>query len=137
MDKTVALIADYAHGLRFEDLSPAAVHHCKRCIVDTLGVALGALEAEPSRIARDLALRASMPGGARLIGQRHRTLPELAAFANGVAARYLDGNDSFVGGGGHPSDTIAAILAAADWQRADGRAVITAITLAYEVYYAL
>ena len=38
------------------------------------------------------------------------TLPELAAFANCVMARYLDGNDAFPNGGGHPSDTISSVL---------------------------
>src|SRR5918999_1766860 len=110
MDTTVGLIADFAHRLRFADLPAEVVHHCKRCVVDTFGVALGALDAEPCRIAREIAQRASVPGGARLIGSSHRTLPELAAFANCVMARYLDGNDAFPDGGGHPSDTIAAVL---------------------------
>jgi len=136
-DASVGSIADYAHGLRFADLSAEAVHHCKRCVVDTFGCALGGFDAKPSRIARDMAQRTSVASGARIIGTAHRTLPELAAFANGAMARYLDGNDLFPGGGGHPSNTIAAILAAGDINGADGRAVITAITLAYEVYYSL
>ena len=137
MDTSVGLIADYAYGLRFSDLSAAAVHHCKRCVIDTFGCALGGFGAKPSRIARELAQRASVPSGARILGTSHRTLPELAAFANGAAARYLDGNDLFPGGGGHPSNTIAAVLAASDIKGADGRSVITAIALAYEIYYSL
>ena len=137
MDTSVGLIADYAHALRFVDLPVAVVHHCKRCVVDTIGVALGAFDAEPCRIARDMAQRTSVNSGARVIGTGHRTLPELAAFANGVMARYLDGNDSYLGGGGHPSDTIAAVLAAADINGSDGPTIITAIALAYEIYYNL
>src|SRR5258706_12992315 len=111
MDSSVALIADYAHALRFSDLPSSVVHQCKRCVVDSFGCALGALDAEPSRIAREMAQRVSMASGSRLIGTAHRTLPELAAYANGVAARYLDANDCLPGGGGHPSDTIPAIFA--------------------------
>ena len=37
-------------------------------------------------------------------------------------------------GGGHPSDTIAAVLAMADALHANGKEVITAIILAYEVF---
>ncbi len=51
--------------------------------------------------------------------------------------RYLDGNDSYPGGGGHASDTIAAILAAASTTGANGRQVITAVTAAYDVFYNL
>ena len=49
--------------------------------------------------------------------------------------RYLDCNDSYFSpGGGHPSDMIPAALALADSLDADGRTVITAIALAYEVF---
>ena len=137
MDRVVGLIADYAQALRYEDLPPAVVHHCKRCVLDTLGVALAAFDAQPCRIAREIASRASVPGGARVIGTAQRTLPELAAFANSVMTRYLDGNDSYLGGGGHPSDTIPAIFAVADAQRSNGRQIITAIALAYEIYHNL
>ena len=137
MDTCVGSIADYTHTLRFDDLSGDAVRHCKRTLIDTFGCALGGFNAEPSRIARHMAQRTSLVSGARVIGTTHRTLPELAAFANGVMARYLDGNDAFLGGGGHPSDLIAAVIAAADISGADGRTVITAVTLAYEIYYNL
>ncbi len=135
MDNSVARIAEYAHALQYADLPAAVVHQCKRCIVDSIGTALGGYDAEPCRIARGLALRASADPGSRIIGTRHRALPELAAFANGVFVRYLDGNDSYLGGGGHPSDCISAILAAADVRGCDGRQIITAVALAYEVYY--
>jgi 2-methylcitrate dehydratase len=137
MDHVVDAIAGYAAEIKFADLSPQAVHHAKRCVVDSFGVALGALDAEPATIARNLAQRGSVTQGSRLIGSRGRVLPELAAFANGVMIRYLDANDSFLGAGGHPSDCIAPILAAADLSGADGQSIITAIVLTYEVYYNL
>jgi 2-methylcitrate dehydratase len=61
----------------------------------------------------------------------------LAAFANGVMIRYLDFNDAFVSlthGAGHPSDTIAALLAAAELRERSGRDLITATVLSYEVF---
>ena len=137
MNDGIERIADYAAALDYAQLSPDAVRHCKRCLVDTVGLALGAFHAEPSRIARRMAERTRAAPGARVLGTTHRALPELAAFANGVMARYFDGNDVYVGGGGHPSDMMAAVLAAADANGADGRALVTAIVLAYEVYYAL
>jgi 2-methylcitrate dehydratase len=102
-----------------------------------VGCALGAFDEPPSRIARAVAERASVSRGARVLGTGQRALPELAAFANGVMARYLDGNDVFPGGGGHPSDVISAVLAAADLADAGGPAVITGIVLGYEIYGAL
>jgi 2-methylcitrate dehydratase len=72
-----------------------------------------------------------------VLGTAHRALPELAAFANGVMFRYLDGNDTYPGGGGHPSDTLAAVFAMAQAHNADGATAITAAVLAYEIYLAL
>lgn len=123
--------------MHFAQLPAAVVHECKRRVIDTLGCALGAYHAEPSQIARSIASRARAAAGARVLGTAHRAPPELAAFANGVMARYLDGNDTYPGGGGHPSDMIAAVLAAADAAGADGRTAIAAITLGYEVYHNL
>jgi 2-methylcitrate dehydratase len=117
-------------------LDKDAIHQCKRRIIDTLGCAIGGYGAQPCQIARDIAMRVRQESGALVFGTSHRTLPELAVFANGVMARYLDGNDTFPGGGGHPSDLISAVLAIADATGAHGSAAIAAIALAYEVYYA-
>ncbi len=137
MDSNVQRIADCAHALRFAALPSSVVHDCKRRLVDTLGCALAAFDAEPATIARRNALRVSDPRGASVMGTAHRTLPELATFANGVMIRYLDGNDTYPGGGGHPSDMFAAVLSIADATRADGETVIMATVLAYEVYASL
>jgi 2-methylcitrate dehydratase len=54
-----------------------------------------------------------------------------------VMIRYLDFNDAFVSlthGGGHPSDTIAALLTAAELGGRSGRDLVTATVLSYEVF---
>jgi 2-methylcitrate dehydratase len=134
MAASTSRIADYASSLAYADLPAEVVHECKRRIIDTVGCALGAFDDEPCRIARALALRVQVPRGARVLGTALRALPELATFANGVMARYLDGNDVFPGGGGHPSDVIPAVLAAAEVAGADGPAAMAGIVLAYEIY---
>jgi len=137
LDATIERIADYALELSFEDLPQDAVHQTRRRIIDTLGCALGGYDDEPCKVARKLGARVTAAsGGARIIGTSQRTLPELATFANGVMGRYLDGNDTFPGGGGHPSDVIAPMLAMTESTGADGRALITSIVLAYEIYHA-
>lgn len=136
MDATIERVVDYTQALRFESLTQHAVHEAKRRVIDTLGCALGGFDATPCKIARNIAARVKSDSGARILGTSHRTLPELAAFSNGVMARYLDGNDTFPGGGGHPSDTIAPLLAMAESTGADGKTLISAIVLAYEVYHA-
>ena len=128
-------LADYATGLRYQDLPPEAVHECKRRLIDGLGCLVGAFDAEPSVIARDIARRSRGNPPARILGTQERSTPELAAFANGVMLRYLDFNDAyFMKSSGHPSDTFAAVLAAADAARANGRTAVTAAAAAYEAY---
>ena len=137
MDANINRMADYLVALRYADIPAEIVHDCKRRVIDTLGCGVGAFDAEPCLIARKMALRAAAKTGAQVLGTATRTLPELAAFANGVMMRYLDGNDSYPGGGGHASDAISAVLAAADMRGANGRDVITAVTAAYDVFYNL
>jgi 2-methylcitrate dehydratase len=136
MDQSIEQLSSYAVSLNYADIPQEVVHECKRRVIDTLGCAMGAFTAEPSKIARSIARRTTSNPSARILGTYHKSSPELAAFANGVMVRYLDFNDQYrkVKGGGHPSDTIAAVLAMSDALKANGKNVITAITLAYEVF---
>jgi len=134
MDHSTQKIAEFVTALRFADLPAEVVHDCKRRIVDTLGCAIAAFDAEPVRIARSVAQRAQVADGATIVGTADRTLPELAAFANGVASRYIEGNDTYPGGGGHPSDCLLPILAVAQAAGADMRTTIAGIVAAYEAH---
>jgi 2-methylcitrate dehydratase len=129
-----ARLAEYTQSLRYGDLSPAVVHEVKRRVLDSLGCAMSAFQAPPCRIARRLAQSVKVADGATVWGTTHRTLPDLATFANGALVRYLDFNDTYLAKEpAHPSDNIAAVLAIAETCRASGRHVILAIALAYEV----
>jgi 2-methylcitrate dehydratase len=135
MDPTTEYLSDYACRLTYEDLSPEAVHQVKRTLVDTLGCAVGAFDSEPASITRRMASRVQGNPPARILGTSQETSTDLAAFANTVLVRYLDCNDAYAARGtGHPSDMIPGVLAVAGGHRRDGRAVITAITAAYEVF---
>src|ERR1051325_2298178 len=96
MDHSTRSIAEFATRLTYEDLPAEVIHDCKRRIIDTIRCAIAAC--------------ARVKDGATVIGTAHRTLPELAAFANAVASRYIEGNDTYPGGGGHPSDCLLRIL---------------------------
>lgn len=134
MDHSTKSIVEVATRLGFADLPADLVHDCKRRIVDTIGCAIAAFDEEPVRIARAVAMRAEAADGASVIGTGYRTLPELAAFANSVASRFIEGNDTYPGGGGHPSDCLLPILAVAQASRASAQTAITAIVLGYEVH---
>jgi 2-methylcitrate dehydratase len=130
-------LARYAAGLSYGDLPEDIVRLARRAILDTVGCAFGGYEAQPSRIAIKLANDVGAKHGATVLCSGTRTSPDLAVFANGVMIRYLDFNDSFVSlthGAGHPSDTIAALLTAAELTGRTGPDLIVATVLAYEVF---
>lgn len=125
-------LADYALGLRYQDLDPATIERVKVHLIDSLGCGVAALNDRAVRICREIAL--PVAGSSTIIGTNHRTTPDLAAFANGAAVRYLDFNDTYVGRFAiHPSDNIAACLAVAEAERASPQELITSIVIAYEV----
>jgi 2-methylcitrate dehydratase len=127
-------LAEYAAGLEFSQLPPAVVHEAKRRVIDTMGCALGAWDAEPGVIARRVASRYRAEPGATLWGTAHRAPPDWAAFANGCLARYFDFNDTYLSKEpAHPSDNIAPAMAVAETCAATGRELITAIVLGYEI----
>lgn len=128
-------LSGYASSLRYDDLPDATVHLAKRFIIDTLGCALGGYGGEPARVARELAGLVSSARPVTVLGSGRQTSLDLAAFANGVAIRYLDFNDGYTSSeSGHPSDSIAASLSATEAAGGGGRRFILSTVLAYEVF---
>jgi 2-methylcitrate dehydratase len=133
--KTLAhQLAEYACSLNFEDLSKEVVHEVKRRVIDSIGCALGAWNEEPCAIARRVASEFSAKAGSTIIGTTHKAPPDWAAFATGCCIRYFDYNDTYLSKEpAHPSDNISAALAIVESLGVNGRELITAIALAYEV----
>jgi 2-methylcitrate dehydratase len=125
--------ARYAAKLRFEDLPGEVVHEAKRRFIDSFATAVGAMDAEAYAIAKRCALRVQSDRGAGLFGGG-RSSPEWATFVNGLLIRYLDYNDTYLSlEPAHPSDNLAPVLAVGESVGADGKDLITAAVLAYEI----
>jgi len=73
-------------------------------------------------------------GRCTLVGGGQRT-PDRAALVNGCLIRYLDFTDNAASAGEvcHPSDNIAAVLAAADYADRSGRDFLLRLAIAYQV----
>jgi len=128
-------ISEYAGRLQFQELPPDVVHQTKCLVIDTLGCAFGGYDSDVSRIAREMAAVATAAQPATIFCSGQKTSVELAAFANDVMVRYLDYNDGYISkGGGHPSDSIPALIAVAETVKARGQELIVAVNLAYEVF---
>jgi len=137
MTNIAEYLADYGSSLAYESLPPQVVHKVKGLLIDTLACGIGGYASGPGEIARRLAERISPRDmHATVLGSGRKTSPDLAAFANGSMIRYLDLNDGFItlGGGGHPSDNLAPVLACGEAVHAGGKDLLTASVLAYEVF---
>ena len=135
MDSMTERLVDFAEAAHYDRLPAKTVHECKRRVIDTFASALGAYHEEPARMARAVASRTRGDSQATVWGSGIVTTPEYAAFANGVMVRLLDISDTYLGKSrGHPSDMTSGILALGESIAADGKSIVNAIVLAYDVY---
>jgi len=138
MDNTSSRIVDFALSAKEAAFSASAVEACKRSLADTFACALGAFDTPLAQKARNTARR--YKGGqpaAQVWGCDWTASVEMAAYANGVMLRLLDLSDAYRHqSGGHPSDVVSAIVAAADACDSSGAQVIAATIAAYEIYCA-
>ncbi len=115
---------------------PAAAEMAKLRIIDDWAVGLAALNRPAVIAARGTALAHPRPGGATLLGLGANLRFDCgwAGYANAVAFRELDFNDSFFASdSGHPGDAIGPIAAVAQQAGCDGPALLRAIVTAYEI----
>lgn len=127
-------IAGFARNLKYNDLPKEVVHEAKRRLIDSLGCAFGGMSDPAVKM-----VRASMKGKTTVradglaIGEKSFAL-ESAAYLNTHAIRVLDWNDTYLSQEpAHPSDNIGAILANIGLETLDGKLIILAEALAYEI----
>ncbi len=126
-------LANYTVGLSFDRLTPTAVHEVKRRLIDSFATAVGAMPSDAYAVAKKCAARVSGNPSASVLGGGTSS-PEWACFVNGLLIRYLDFNDTYLSKEpAHPSDNLAAVLAAGEAVGARGKELITAAVLAYEI----
>jgi len=130
----VERLARFVCRSRWEDISEPAREQLKLRVLDSLGVAFGALDGEPVAMVREQLQEFGGAPLATLIGGG-RSAPDRVALYNGALVRYLDFNDSYLAPGEtcHPSDNLAPVLAAAEYAHADGGTLLTALAVAYQV----
>ncbi len=127
-------IAEFVVKTSLEDCPPETIARTRLAALDTLGVMLAGA-GEPAACAVRRVARAE--GGAALatvVGTRLMTAPGWAALANGTAGHAHDFDDTNFALMGHPSaPLLATALAAGEAETADGRGVVLAYILGFEV----
>jgi len=134
---TTAAFADFVESTTYEDLPAEVVDGIKKRILDSLGIAIGAIGAEPVEIVRETVTELDGGEGACSIwGSGASASPPEATMMNTALTRYLDFMDAILlpGESPHPSDDIGAAVAAAEYDGRSGEELITGVGIAYEVH---
>lgn len=96
----------FLHGLAPEVLPAAVLDRARYFLLDYLAVAVRGSREESARAAQRMVERTGAPGVATVIGTPIRTIPGLAAFANGTAAHGIEQDDTHSGGSIHLGATM-------------------------------
>jgi 2-methylcitrate dehydratase len=111
VDKLLAQIADYASSHR--EWSQATLNTAGLCLTDAMACAIGSLDdPECARLLGPWFAEYTLDHGVPVPGTDYLLDPVKAAFDIGTTVRWLDFSDTTFAGG-HASDNIGAILAAA------------------------
>jgi 2-methylcitrate dehydratase PrpD len=133
LDSTGTATARYIATTRDRRIPSAVLEQAKMCLVDWMGVALGACTEGAAVTVRRVVESWQAHGGAQiLLGST--TTPALAALANGTMAHCLDYDDAHTQGAGHISAvTWAAALAMAGHHNMSGQDALAAFITGFEV----
>jgi 2-methylcitrate dehydratase PrpD len=127
-------LAEFVVQTGYADLPDEAVTQAKRATLDTLGVGLAGTVEPCARIAAEVVREEGGRPVATVIGQGFAAPVRAAALVNGTAIHALDYDDVTASMHGHPSPPLLpALLAAGEEMGADGRALIEAFVLGFEV----
>lgn len=127
-------VGAWVEALRYEDLPQKVVEKAKRVLLDTVGCALGGVDAETVRDAQEAVFLQGGNPRSTLIGLGRKVSCDQAAFLNGMALRYLDYNDyAAMGDPNHCSINVAPALAVAEMRSLTGKDLILGVTIGHEV----
>ena len=127
----------FIHDLTWDDIPADVRHQAKRCLLDTIGVAIGGRQTDASRIIYDHAARFfGGQGGVLWFDDREVSLPGVV-LAHGMSIDSLDMHDSCRPVKGHaglaqiPTAIASATLDAAG--DISGKELLTTIAMAYDI----
>jgi len=136
-EKSATLIegfADFFCNIKFEDLPAAVVQKTKMLTLDLMGVSIAGLKMDFPKITADYLVGLKGIEEATLFGKTTKVPAIHAALANGVASHALDMDDGYRYGGVHAGvAVIPAALAYAEAKQLDGKNLILAIAMGYEI----
>ncbi|MFC6764552.1 MmgE/PrpD family protein [Natrinema soli] len=132
---TTEELATFVQDVSVEEFSADTREELKKRVLDSVGIGINALGAEPVEVVHRTVQRANQGDGCTLWGRGETASPVGAAMHNTALTRYLDFMDSFLAPGEtpHPSDNIGAVIAAGEYVDASGEELLEGVGVAYEI----
>jgi len=127
-------LVDFLHGLEARDLPSEVSHRARYFLLDYLACAIRGSREESSAAVQRMIQRTGANGCATIIGTRARTIPGLAAMANGASAHGIEQDDTHSGGSIHLGATMysAALALAETLPDTSPDAFFTAVVAGFE-----
>ncbi|HLI84110.1 MAG TPA: MmgE/PrpD family protein [Bryobacteraceae bacterium] len=124
----------FLHALEAGDLPAEVLDRARYFLLDYLAVAVRGSREESARSVQRMIGRMAAPGRASVIGTPIRTLPGLAALANGAASHGIEQDDTHSGGSIHLGSTMfsAALALAETMPQLEQAEFLTAVVAGYE-----
>jgi 2-methylcitrate dehydratase len=127
-------LAEWASGMKYEQLTPDSISFAKAFLYDSLGCAFGGARLHDSKIVEKHVAEKGCKPECTVFGSGLKTHPVEAAFLNALMVRAMDYNDIYwKADPSHPSDIIPAASVLCEWRGLSGRDLILGIVLAYEI----
>lgn len=133
-EKSIARqMAEFAVGLKYEDLPDNVIFEVKRYLYDSIGCAYGSMGTHDVKAMLEIYQEMGGKAESKVIGFGDELPAVSTALVNSLMIRALDFNDIYwKDDPSHPSDIIPAALSMAEKVSASMKDVIVAIVLAYE-----
>jgi 2-methylcitrate dehydratase PrpD len=130
----ISELCAYIAGSIARDLPDDVVAKAKHHILDTIASMLSGAKLEPGRMAIKYARTQGGKREALVIGTRYQTTAINAALANGMCAHGDETDDSHLVARAHIGcSVVPAALAMAEKESRDGRALLRAVVLGYDI----
>ncbi len=133
-DEHFQVLAHLASSISLENLPASVIHEGRRILIDSIAAILAGVDQKPVRkLARQLSSDSIRPEST-VLGTSYRCDAAWAALVNATAGvwHHLDPGNRFTGG--HPAiHAVAAGLAVAESNQAQGKKMLEAIIAGYEI----
>jgi len=127
-------LVGFLHPLEASDLPPDVLDRARYFLLDYLAVAIRGSREDSAQALQRMVQRIGANGCATILGTKARTIPGLAALANGAAAHGIEMDDTHSGGSIHLGATMysAALALAETMPDTSMDSLLTAVVAGFE-----